>query len=62
MYVCMYVCMSITGLHVRLKYAGLCIVYVLLACAAQDAMHNGMEIEVEDSEQCPNDSRCMEDG
>ena len=26
MYVCMYVCMSVTGL--RLKYTGLCIVYV----------------------------------
>ena len=26
MYVCMYVCLSVTGL--RLKYTGLCIVYV----------------------------------
>ena len=30
----MYVCMSVTGF--RLKYTGLCIVYVLLAPAAQD--------------------------
>ena len=36
MYVCMYVCLSVTGL--RLKYTGLCIVYVPLARAAQDAI------------------------
>ena len=45
MYVCMYVCLSITGL--RLKYTGLRIVYILLARAAQDAMCNGVEIEVQ---------------
>ena len=36
MYVCMHVCLSVTGL--RLKCTGLCIVYVPLARAAQDAI------------------------
>ena len=36
MYVSMYVGLSITGL--RLKYTALCIEYVPLACAAQDAI------------------------
>ena len=36
MYVCMYVCPSVTGL--RLIYTGLCIVYVPLARAAHDAI------------------------
>ena len=55
--------MSVTGL--RLKYMGLYIVTYLLARAAQDASHDGMEIEVEDLEdrrRRQNESRCMEDG
>ena len=38
MYVCMYVCLSVTGTGLLLKYTDLCIVYVPLARAAQDAI------------------------
>ena len=55
----MYVCLSVTGL--RLKYMGLCIVYIPFGmCPSCD----GMEIEVEDSKdrrRRQNESRCMED-
>ena len=50
MYVCMYVCTSVTGL--RLKYTGLCIVYVPLSGSLAHATHDAitMEIDVEDLE------------
>ena len=37
MYVCMYVCMSIMGL--RLKYMGLCIVYVAFGTCRSGCHH-----------------------
>ena len=47
MYVCMYVCLFVTGL--RLKYTDLSLVYVLfLARVAHDAI--AMEVKVEESE------------
>ena len=59
MYVCMYVCLSVTGL--RLKYTVLCIVYVSLARAAQDAIARD-SMDSEDRRRRHNESRCMEDG
>ena len=54
------VCMSITGL--RLKYTGLCIVYVLLAHATHDAIVMEIEVEnLEDRRRCQNESRDMKD-
>ena len=70
MYVCMSVRNALTGLG--LKCTGLCIVYVPFGtcrsgCIARwhEARLDGMEIEVEDSEdrrRRQNESRCMEDG
>ena len=40
MYVCMFVCLSVTGL--QLKYTGLGIVYVPLTHAAHDAIAMGV--------------------
>ena len=63
--VCMYVCMFVTGL--RLKYTGLCIVYVPFGTCCSGchrAMVHGVEIEVQDSEDIrrrQNESRYMED-
>ena len=59
----MYVC--ITGL--RLKYMGLCIVYVPLARAAHDAIaqwhgDRGRGLGGQKTGRCQNESRCMEDG
>ena len=65
MYACMYVCLFVTGL--RLKYTGLCIVYVPFGTCRSGchrAMAHGVEIEVEDSEDIrrrQNESRYMED-
>ena len=65
MYVCMYVCLSVTSL--RLKYTGLCIVYVLLACATHDAIarwhgDRGRGLGGQKTGRCQNESRCMKDG
>ena len=59
----MFVCLSITGL--RLKYTGLCIVYVPFSTCRSGCHCVMTVIEVEDSEdrrQRQNESRCMEDG
>ena len=62
---CMYVCLSVTGL--RLKYTGLCIVYVPLARAAHDAIarwhgDQGRGLRGQKIGRRQNESRCMEDG
>ena len=46
MYVCMYVCMSVTGL--RLKYTGLCIVYVPLGMCSSGCHRDSRTRKIED--------------
>ena len=59
MYAFMYVCPSVTGL--RLKYTGLCIVYVPFG-TCRSGWHGDQGRYSEDRRRRKNESRCMEDG
>ena len=60
MYVCMYVSNGFTIEIYGFMHSLRIFWHMLLRMSSRDDMEQGMEIEVEDSEQHPNESRCME--
>ena len=61
MYVCVSVCNRFTIEIYGFMHSLRIFWHILLRMSLRDDMEQGMEIEVEDSEQRPNESRCMED-